>query len=109
MGRRHITSSHELKKGSHQCARCKLWFKTEEERDTHLRLDPASMCAIKEDQAPHDQEDGITQQTLSRLTDRRNGYKIDKWEKLWELLFPQESVCPSPGMSIAQESKFIHI
>lgn len=93
--RRHVISYHSNKSGTHQCRRCKEWFKSEVARDDHVLQESA--CAVKDDRIPDDQEDGITQETINRLVNRRNGEKVDTWKKLWGLLFPLEVSCPSSG------------
>jgi len=54
------------------------------------------MCEVQS--LPDDPEDGITRATESWLIDRRANTKIEKWESLWNLLFPDDEAILPFGM-----------
>jgi hypothetical protein len=64
----------------------------------HLRVPREQMCQVGERREPmgsagtqyRDPEDGITAGIDSLLRDRRKGYQIMDWNRLWKAMFPAD-------------------
>jgi hypothetical protein len=51
-----------------------------------------------------DPEDGITSGIEEVLNGRKAGRKIDSWESLWRLLFPDDDRIPEAGTLIRRRA-----
>lgn len=101
--RRHILIYHQRQQtsstvnGDYKCSRCRARFPSAEERDSHLRVSPDSICPLLEVDATDDPEDGVTSHVDGILRDRRASTQILEWDPLWRVLFPGDFNVPSGG------------
>ncbi|KAK3303924.1 uncharacterized protein B0T15DRAFT_398611 [Chaetomium strumarium] len=64
--------------------------------EEHLAVDKAQICNPQQAASSADPEDGITNSIEDTLNDRKAVNKIDCWEGLWHLLFPQDPQARTP-------------
>jgi hypothetical protein len=67
----------------------------------HLAVDKDQICNLQQAPSSGDPEDGITNSIEDTLNDRKAVNKIDCWESLWHLLFPQDQEVSKSGKSQA--------
>lgn len=63
--------------------------------ETHLRLCKKVVCGKPLLVELKEPEDGITPEIDSLLVVRKGDTKIDSWDALWRLLFPDDDKIPS--------------
>jgi hypothetical protein len=71
----------------------------------HLAVDRNRICNPRKESSSADPEDGITLGIEEALNGRKADRKIDCWESLWHLLFPQDAEVPESGMRTPSLSK----
>ncbi|KLU88232.1 hypothetical protein MAPG_07219 [Magnaporthiopsis poae ATCC 64411] len=86
--KRHIKIFHDSEQGKVICKRCRTVFKTDDALERHQTQDKS--CNLREKVVNTDPENGITKEIEARINDRKKGVKVDTWEALWGLLFPQD-------------------
>ncbi|KAK3321318.1 hypothetical protein B0T19DRAFT_403871 [Cercophora scortea] len=93
--KRHVKNFHKQKAVSaFACPRCKQDTKSKEGYDNHLNVPSGQICEPKEPQRSRDPEDGITSVIEDLLNGRKASTKIDGWEALWYILFPNDVFVP---------------
>ncbi|KAL2262905.1 hypothetical protein VTK26DRAFT_9046 [Humicola hyalothermophila] len=99
--KRHVKNFHKQKLASlFPCPRCKQDLKTKEAYENHLAVDKGSMCDVREILSSAEPEDGITSQMEDMLNGRKTEDKINSWNGLWRLLFPDDKDrIPSPDFA----------
>ncbi|KAK3687700.1 hypothetical protein B0T22DRAFT_378818 [Podospora appendiculata] len=98
--KKHIRAHHppvRRSAGLFSCPRCCQGFSVKHDLDHHLRQQVEVMCRIADDQGNSNPEDGITQKIITSLEARSIRAKIDNWNSLWKLLFPDDRSIPDPG------------
>ncbi|KAL8337670.1 hypothetical protein RB598_006523 [Gaeumannomyces tritici] len=102
--KRHVKIYHSLKnERKNQCGRCMLVFETDRELKEHLRQ--VNRCNLVDvDVGNRDPEDGITKDIEDRINGRKKGLKVDTWEALWALLFPEDTIVLSSEFAPVVES-----
>src|SRR2546421_11452454 len=100
MNREHIYRTHCL---PIQCQRCWSSFKSDDDRDEHLRCEP--VCAKKE-MNPLKSIDNIDKKQKAELKDKKRSRNFrseeEKWKDVWRILFPDypDSAIPVPPCEI---------
>ncbi|KAI1839793.1 hypothetical protein JX266_013999 [Neoarthrinium moseri] len=61
-----------------------------------MQAPPDQTCSIVDCQFLEDPEDGTTDEADMLLTERKSGLKVDSWETLWKVLFPNDTHISSP-------------
>ncbi|KAK1751519.1 hypothetical protein QBC47DRAFT_391995 [Echria macrotheca] len=100
--KRHLREKHNP--SPIECSRCKQCFPDDEARNEHNRSQPP--CAFR-DTAPTegvDPDDGMSAHVVHRLNARTGKDRIQSWDVLWRLLFPQEPHIPSPYFEPPEET-----
>lgn len=92
--RRHVATDHERKPVS---LRCKDKFSDVDQLAEHLNATP--QCVPSMDLLDPDPEHGITPEIKKALRSRRAKSKVNTWERLWKVLFPDDQDIPEPGKS----------
>ena len=72
-------------------------FETKEEWVNHVHAPANQVCNVATSGSPTDPEDGISARTEDVLNGRKASDKIDTWETLWGLLFPNDEVVGDSG------------
>ncbi|KAH6626489.1 hypothetical protein B0J18DRAFT_424952 [Chaetomium sp. MPI-SDFR-AT-0129] len=79
---------------------CNKEFRTYLDVKRHVRTEhllPAHHRSRTEEQrAARDPEDGIDENMVAKLNEQKQKLKVNTWELLWETLFPNDDVIPSP-------------
>jgi hypothetical protein len=74
--------------------------------DEHVRVGRDQICSPQKVPlaSSADPEDGITSGIEEVLNGRKAGRKIDTWESLWRLLFPDDDGIPEAGTLIRRSA-----
>ncbi|KAK4159731.1 hypothetical protein QBC43DRAFT_123629 [Cladorrhinum sp. PSN259] len=109
--KRHIKTIHGKKAVAQlQCPRCKQTFESHEALHEHSTRPLEFMCTAQDERQNSNPEDGITSQIEDLLNGRKANSKVDNWEALWHVLFPNDSsdVVPSPEFIPPTELDEVH-
>ncbi|KAI1841988.1 hypothetical protein JX266_011848 [Neoarthrinium moseri] len=94
--KRHIRVYHRRQQLPFKCFRCAKGFENQNELADHMRAPPDQICSIVDYQSSENPEDGITDEVDMLLAERKSGLKVNSWEGLWKVLFPNDTHIPSP-------------
>ena len=91
------------------CEKCRSPFRCWDDYVDHFA--PDRSCRSQPEQPARDErknpEDGITDEIEEQLVGRKYGTKIDTWEKLWMVLFPDD-ITYLPESNYAAPPCFAH-
>lgn len=104
--RRHIRVYHRIRRQPHCCPRCKKGFASDVDLSNHLTVPLEDMCEPLLAAWDHPCEDVITEEVDQILADGTSTNKIQSWEEIWRLLFPQDTSILDPGQSKKKESRY---
>ncbi|KAK3387908.1 hypothetical protein B0H63DRAFT_448702 [Podospora didyma] len=95
--KRHVKNFHKQRSISvFECPRCKRDMRAKEALDNHLAVPSDQICTPPSQEASSsvDPERGITSRIEDCLNGRKANSKIDTWESLWQILFPDDTDAP---------------
>ncbi|KAL6400807.1 putative Urease accessory protein-like protein [Ilyonectria robusta] len=96
--KRHIMTTHQLQNAPtvFQCYSCNQLMQSGDELSVHTEL-----CGCSNRLFPAKITLGIDDHMEGRLRDRRARNQVLTWDKLWEVILPQEDTAPSPGPELS--------
>ncbi|KAK3988963.1 hypothetical protein QBC44DRAFT_96244 [Cladorrhinum sp. PSN332] len=109
--KRHIKNIHGKKALAQlQCPRCKQTFESNEALTEHSTRPAEFMCSVQDERQNSNPEDGITNQIEDLLNGRKANSKVDRWDALWHVLFPDDpaEAIPSPEFIPPTELDEVH-
>ncbi|KAK4223307.1 hypothetical protein QBC38DRAFT_53316 [Podospora fimiseda] len=109
--KRHIKNIHGRKALAQlQCPRCRDHFPSDEALSAHSTRPLDQMCSVKAEQLDIDPEEGITREIEDLLNGRKANSKVDRWDSLWRVLFPNDGAeaIPPPDYVPPTELDEVH-
>ncbi|KAK3331380.1 hypothetical protein B0H66DRAFT_469925 [Apodospora peruviana] len=91
--KKHILKYHQQQQFTYKCIRCHVGFARIAELQAHMRVDVASMCAVRPGPPPALEDEQVTAAVGAQLRSRAEHYD---WVRLWQALFPNDSTVPDP-------------
>ncbi|KAI7782171.1 hypothetical protein LA080_013847 [Diaporthe eres] len=100
--KRHLKQFHLLATQGPQCGRCKRCFQTNEDFEEHCEQAIACEPRTGHDDL-QDPEEGLSAKKYASLTKRGKDEKVNQWDAVWGVLFPEDLDVPSPGTQDYEE------